>query len=291
MRIKDLKCIGIIGPGLIGGSIGLALKSEGVSAKIIGIGRRKSSIDSAIKIGAIDTGSTNIDDVKDANLVIITTPISTIKSIINDLSYILKPGTVVTDAGSTKRRVCRWGNKLIKRGVQFVGSHPIAGSEKRGVEFARHDLFRNAYCFITPTKEPTKPAIRLVTELWMTLNMRIVLASPEYHDRLLAYISHLPHIIASSLINTAINVEIEYAGTGFLDTTRIASGDMGLWTDIILSNPDNISRAIDRFIRQLTKFKDAIRKKDADKIKNLLKSAKVERDKLVEFKYKQSQIE
>lgn len=290
-RIEELKKIGIVGVGLIGGSIGLALRSAELKARIVGVGHRKTSIEKAIEIGAIDEGSTYLDILKDVELLIVATPISKMRPLFNQLAKILPASSVVTDAGSVKRKICSWGNIFFRYNIQFVGSHPIAGSEKRGVEFARHDLFKNAYCFITPTNKVRDESIGLVSELWKLLGMKIVISSPEQHDKLLAHISHLPHIIASSLINTAAKLELEYAGTGFMDTTRIASGDTSLWTDIILTNPDNIERAIDRFIKELLKFKDAIQKKDAKKIGILLANAKNIRDKLVEFKYRQAQIE
>ena len=150
MGIKDLKQIGIVGPGLLGGSIGLALKSRGASAKIVGVGHRQVSLDRAVEIGAIDEGSQDVSSLRECQLVILATPINLIKEVIEQLGDILAAGTVVTDVGSTKRKICQWGAKLGRKKIEFVGSHPIAGSEKRGIDFARPDLFSNANCFVTP---------------------------------------------------------------------------------------------------------------------------------------------
>jgi prephenate dehydrogenase len=291
LQLKDLKKIGIVGPGLLGGSIGLALKSHNIPAEVIGIGHRQSSIDRAVQIGAIDRGSLNLADLTDCQLVILATPISLIRTALSELEPILQPGSVVTDVGSTKRQICEWAGPLGKRGIEFVGSHPIAGSEKRGVDFARPDLFLNANCFVTPTSKNSSEAVNLIGELWRLIGMRVVKTSPRQHDKLLATVSHLPHVVAAGLVNVCTEDQLKYTGTGFLDTSRIASGDVNLWRDIILSNPDCLNSALKKFITQLEKFQQAIEAGDSKKICKLLETAKHRRDDMVQFKYNHQQIE
>jgi prephenate dehydrogenase len=291
LKINKLKKIGIVGPGLLGGSIGLALKTNNISAKIIGVGHRQSSIDRAIEIGAIDQGSLSLTDLATCDFVIIATPISLIKSTLTELKNILRKNCIVTDVGSTKEQICKWASPLLKKDIEFVGSHPIAGSEKRGVDFARPDLFISANCFITPTIKNSPKAIELVKDLWQILGMRIVKTSPSEHDKILASTSHLPHVVAASLVNVCSKDQLKYTGAGFLDTSRIASGDVNLWRDIVLSNPKQLNASLKKIIVELSKFQKAIQAGDADEICNLLGSAKKNRDELVQFKYENRQIE
>ncbi len=291
MNIKDLHEIGIVGPGLLGGSIGLALKSRQLKARIVGIGHRKSSLDRAVEIGAIDEGSEGFSILAGCRLVIIATPISLIKNSIHALAGILPPGAVVTDVGSTKRKICFWGKELLKRNIEFVGSHPIAGSEKRGIDFARVDLFANANCFVTPVDANSRPAVDLVSRLWTLTGMRVIVTTPDQHDRLLAAVSHLPHLAAAALVNTCSEDQLKFTGAGFLDTTRIASGDVNLWHDIVVSNPDKIQAALKKFIRELDQFRLALKNKNSKKICEFLAKAKTKRDNLMKFKLEHKEIE
>lgn len=291
MKLNDLTKIGIVGPGLLGGSVALAIKSHNLPALIVGVGHRSHSIDRALEIGAIDQGSLDLRELAGCQLVIIATPIGLIRQTIMDLGAVLAPGAIVTDVGSTKRDICRWGRSLAKRKIEFVGSHPIAGSEKRGVDFARHDLFVNANCFVTPVAGNTSQAVELVCELWKTLGMRVVKTSPSEHDKLLAAVSHLPHIVAAGLMNTCREDQIKFSGTGFMDTTRIASGDVNLWHDIVVSNADYLSATLKKLTTELEKVRQAIDKGDSKAICQFLEKARVRREDLVRFKYEQQQIE
>jgi cyclohexadieny/prephenate dehydrogenase len=291
LNVKDLCKIGIVGPGLLGGSVGLALKSQQARARIVGIGHRKSSLDRAVEIGAIDEGAEDFSALAGSQLVILATPISLIKNSLEALADCLAPGAVVTDVGSTKRRICKWGEVLLKKKIEFVGSHPIAGSEKRGIDFARVDLFSNANCFVTPVEANSPAAVELVRELWTLVGMRVIVTTPDRHDRLLAAVSHLPHIAASAMVNACSEEQLKFTGTGFLDTTRIASGDVNLWHDILVSNPDKIQAAIKGFIGELDKFRRAVKNKDSKKICELLSNAKTKRDNLMKFKLEHKELE
>ncbi len=291
MKIKDLQNIGIVGPGLLGGSIGLALKSREVSARIVGIGHRKVSLDRAVEIGAIDEGTQDLSRLAGCELVILATPISLIKHTIDALGSVLDPGTVVTDVGSTKRTICQWAKSLRRRKIEFVGSHPIAGSEKRGIDFARPDLFVNANCFVTPISGDSERAVGLVAELWTLIGMRVVTVPPAQHDQLLAAVSHLPHIVAAGLVQTCSEDQLKFTGTGFIDTTRIASGDVNLWHDILVSNSDKISTVMKKFIREMEKFRQAVESRDSKKICRFLAEAKRKRDDLMRLKIAREEID
>jgi prephenate dehydrogenase len=286
LKLQDLQAIAVVGPGLLGGSIALGLKAAGLEARILGFGHRQSSIQKAIQIGAIDQGHLDLEPAREAQLVILATPIGRFQPVLTELAPILQPGTVITDIGSTKRYVCRLAQQLLPKSLHFVGSHPMAGSEKRGVDFARADLCQNATCIVTPTPSTSKPALHLVESLWQTLGMRLVTLSPAQHDKILARISHLPHLIAAALVNVSSREELKIIGPGFLDTTRIASGDINLWHDIIASNPDAINGAIEALKRQLDQIEQAVRSGDAEKIKQFLAAAKKKRDWLVEYRIK-----
>jgi len=291
LRLNKLEKIGIVGPGLLGGSIGLALKSHNIPAAIIGIGHRSNSLDRAVEIHAIDQGSLNLADLAGCRLVILATPISLIKTTLEQIGEYLEPGSVVTDVGSTKRLICRWAGGLARKKIHFVGSHPIAGSEKRGIDFARPDLFEGRNCFITSTRGCTSSAVDLVRELWSILGMQVIEISARRHDQLLAAVSHLPHIIAAGLVNACTEDQLKFTGTGFLDTTRIASGEVNLWHDIIVSNSDFIAAAMNRFAGRIEKLAKAIKTKDSKKISRFLTEAKTKRDRLIQFKYEHKQIE
>jgi len=291
LNLNDLQKIGIIGPGLLGGSLGLALKSRSVKARIVGIGHRRSSLDRAVEIGAIDEGSEDLSAVADSQLVVLATPIRLIRGGIEGLAKILPPGAVVTDVGSTKRAICRWAKILTRRKIEFVGSHPVAGSEKRGVDFARVDLFANANCFVTPVRDTSPKALKLVAQLWERVGMRVVTTSPDTHDALLAAVSHLPHVVAAGLVNACTDEQLKFTGTGFLDTTRIASGDVQLWHDILITNPDKVGAVLQKFLREMDRFRRAVRDRDSRKIRRFLEKAKIRRDELMRFKLEHKEIE
>ncbi len=251
-RAMHAQRITILGVGLLGGSIGLAVKSISSDCKITGYGHRASTLKKAVEFGAIDEGQTNLREaVAGSDLVILCTPVGMFAELLRDMADGLAPGSVVTDVGSTKRSVVRMAEDLLPSNVHFVGSHPMAGSEKRGVEFAKTDLFQNALCILTPTARTDAHAVTKVERFWKSIGMRIARLSPHDHDRLLADISHLPHALAVCLIAMQQEAGLDLAGKGFLDTTRIASGDGNLWRDILLDNRDNLRGSLSRLRDQL----------------------------------------
>lgn len=250
-----LRRLSILGVGLLGGSIGLALKSKANHYQITGYGHRTESLEQARKLGAIDDYTSDpTQAVRESDCVILCTPVGTFQPILQSIAGSLRAGVLVTDVGSTKRSVVRLAESLLPAGVHFVGSHPMAGSENRGIETARADLYRGALCITTPTAKTDPAALRQVESLWQELGMRITRLSPDDHDRLLADVSHLPHALAAALVAMQSDAALPLAGKGFLDTTRIAAGDGGLWRDIFLDNADSLRQALRRLRGQLDRL-------------------------------------
>jgi prephenate dehydrogenase len=258
----DIRTLSIIGVGLLGGSIGLAARERIKGVRVIGYGHRRSTLQRALRLKAIDEAVDNLSEaVCGADLVILCTPVGLFREIITDIRPSLDEKCIITDVGSTKASVVRWGEKIIGR--QFIGSHPMAGSEKRGVEFARPDLFDRALCILTPTARSELRSLRVVETFWKTLGMKLTRLSPTEHDRLLAEVSHLPHLAAAALVGIPSRRAIQLGGKGFLDTTRIAAGDGTLWRDIFLDNQQNMLSTVGKLRRELETASKLIKKGDA----------------------------
>lgn len=248
----EFKRLSILGVGLLGGSLGLAVKKIAKDCHIIGYGHRATTLESARELGAIDEGTLSVAEaVAGADLVVLCTPVGTFDGLLREIAGGLKPGAIITDVGSTKRSVVRIAQTQIPSIAHFVGSHPMAGSEKRGIEFARADLFEGALCLTTPTDGTDARALETVERFWRSLGMRVKRLSPEEHDRLICDVSHLPHALAATLVSMQSEDALELAGKGFFDSTRVAAGDAGLWRDILLDNADNLRSSIQRLRNQL----------------------------------------
>lgn len=268
------KRISILGVGLLGGSIGMAVKANTSDVHIVGYGHRRQSLDRALEFGAIDRAELDLPAaVCDSELVILCTPVGTFSALMRQIGESVSAGTIVTDVGSTKRTAVKLGESMLPTGVHFVGSHPMAGSERRGVEFARTDLFQNALCITTPTAATDKPALGRVEQFWKSIGMRITRLTPEDHDRLLADISHLPHLVAAALVGMQDPAALELAGAGFLDTTRIAGGDGKLWRDILVDNRDNLRLSIASLKDRLERLEGLLEPERADELAKLLDAA------------------
>jgi prephenate dehydrogenase len=237
---------------LLGGSIGLALKAIGSSGRIVGYGHRKATLDRALEVGAIDETAGSIGTaVAGADLIVLCTPVGFFEAAMTQMTPHLAESAIVTDVGSTKGSVVELASRLLPRPERFVASHPMAGSEKRGVEFARADLFRGAQCILTPTEATDPSALQAIDSFWQSLGMRTTRLSPTEHDRLICDVSHLPHAVAAALIAMQSDNALPLAGKGFLDTTRIAGGDGALWRDILQDNRANVADSIRRLRDQL----------------------------------------
>lgn len=244
----------IIGVGLIGGSLSLALKDAGVVGEVVGCGRGKPNLEKAIELGVIDRYTRDpIEAVADADVVFLATPVKTLGKVTEEMLPGLKAGAIVTDGGSVKGDVINMIEPLMPEGIHFVPGHPIAGTEKSGAEAAFPTLYRGKRCILTPTENTDQGALELVTTMWQTAGSDVVSMPVEKHDRVLAAISHLPHMVAYSLVNAVGSYDqyeeniLEYSAGGFRDFTRIASSDPVMWRDIAETNRDALLEMMEQF--------------------------------------------
>jgi len=289
--LKDLKQITVVGLGLLGGSIASGVLRCFTGVKVVGYAHRPSTRTKAIELAvATEVVDSLKQSVSKADLVILATPISTFEKIFDEISNALPDGCVVTDVGSTKVLPHRWAARKLPRRVHYVGSHPIAGSEQRGVDFARDDLCDRAMCILTITQKTNRQAVEKLERFWSKLGCSVKLMKPAEHDRIFANVSHVPHITAAALTNATNSNELKFAGKGFMDTSRIASGPANIWADVLLTNADNTSKGIDIVIAELLKLKKAINSKNRKQIEKLLTTAKKKRAALIDYKIRQKEI-
>ncbi len=243
--------ITIIGVGLIGSSFALALKERGFKGSITGVGRREEYLSRAKEKGIIDCFTTVYEEgVKDADLIVLASPVGQFEQIINKISGSIKKGAIVTDVGSVKSEIVNMLEPMMPEGVSFVAGHPIAGKECPGFDAATPDLFKNAKFIITPSARTDKDAQARVTALWKSVEARIFIMSPEEHDRIYAAVSHLPHVVAYALVNAITDMKgniLENGGKGLKDTTRIALSPTELWRDICELNRKEILESLKTF--------------------------------------------
>lgn len=271
----------VVGVGLIGGSLGLALKQRRLAGRVVGVGRRPSSLRRAREVGAVDTTTVRLDGgTADAELVVICTPVSQIARHARQIAATCRRDCVVTDVGSTKRLIVEALEDLDRDGAAFVGSHPLAGSEQQGVAEARADLFEGRVSVITPTRHTPRRAQDRVRALWESVGSEVVVMSPEAHDRALAYTSHLPHLVAAALAATLPERYEKLAASGMRDTTRIAAGDPALWADIFEQNREPLLEGLGRFEAELKTFRQELESNRRDGLRRLLSKAKRKRDRL-----------
>ena len=277
-----------MGVGLLGGSIGLAIKAQAIDIRVIGYGHRRSTLDAALRTGVIDEAFDNpADAVRDSHAVILATPVGTFPSLLQQIAPALRPNTIITDVGSTKRSIVRLAESLLPENVHFIGSHPMAGSEKRGVEFARADLFKNARCILTPPPASNPQALAAVDRFWQRLGMHTTHMSPEDHDRLVCDVSHFPHAVAAALIAMQSDAALPLAGKGFLDATRIAGGDGALWRDILQDNRDSLIESIVRLRAELDNLQSLLAPEHSEALRIWLDAAASRRAALLASKLKE----
>lgn len=279
------KRLSIIGVGLLGGSIGLAVKAAGMDCRVAGYGHRRATLDRALEIGAIHDAFDDIAQaVREAELTILCTPVGSFSQNLQDLGPHVPPSGLISDVGSTKQTVVENARRLLPTTVEFVGSHPMAGSDKRGVEFARADLFQGATCIVTPSEYTTSTAIERIEAFWKALGMRIIRLSPEMHDRLVCDVSHLPHLIAAALMQMQREEALDLTGTGFLDVTRIAAGDGALWRDILQDNRHALLDSLSRLRNTLDSAATLLDPAKSDELARWLNDAARRRNALAERK-------
>jgi prephenate dehydrogenase len=278
MKIETLTIVGV---GLLGGSIGLAARQRGLARHVIGVGHQQSSLDEAIRHGAIDTGTLDLRAaVKNADLVVLCTPVDLIVEQTRIAAACSPRGTLFTDVGSTKAAIVRGLHDELPAFPFFVGSHPLAGSEKRGVEFAEADLFEDRLIVMTPLAETAASTTDRIREFWQSLGSQVKFMTPEEHDQALALTSHLPHLVASALANLLPRELFDLTATGFRDTTRVAAGDPSVWTGIFEQNSAAIREALERMMDRLREFETALRGGNRPAIDSFLAQAKKVRDAL-----------
>jgi cyclohexadieny/prephenate dehydrogenase len=276
-----LDTLAIVGVGLIGGSVGLAARSRDVARRVVGVGRSAASLAAARNAGCIDHGTSDLAAAaRDADLVLVCTPVDRIADHVRTAAAACRPGTLLTDAGSTKDAIVRSLDGALPAGVPFVGGHPLAGSEKRGPEHARADLFVDRLVILTPTPRTDADAVRRVGEFWKALGARVLHLSPQDHDDALAVTSHLPHLAAAAVANTLPEHLRSLTATGFRDTTRVAAGDPDLWAAIFAQNRGAVLGAIGQLEERLTDYRRAIEHNDMTTLRRLLSEAKEVRDSL-----------
>lgn len=279
--MSRFEVVSIVGVGLLGGSLALALKRSGLARRAIGVGRHEVSLEAACRVGAIDEATLSLSEgIAKADLVVFATPVSRIRELLCAAAPALQPGQLVTDVGSTKSTIVAAAEDVLEGRAQFVGSHPMAGAEKRGVESARADLFKGATCFVTPTKRTDPAALQAICNLWEGIGAHVRLIDPAEHDNLMAQVSHAPHVVAAALVNSLEEAALSAVGPGFLDLTRIASSDPDLWAEICAENAAPIGVALRRLISRLTELAQAVESGSTEPIHTHFARAKKRRDNL-----------
>jgi prephenate dehydrogenase len=287
----------IIGVGLIGGSFAKALKKAAIVKHVVGYGRQQQNLQIALELGIIDQYSDNIiDAVKNADVIFIATPVSTFIDIFSQLKDHIKPSAIITDAGSTKVNVINMSKQVFGQVPQnYVPGHPIAGTENSGATAAFAELFVNHKVILTPllkqneTQNTDTHALQLVSDLWLATGAELVCMDAEHHDLVLGATSHLPHIIAFSLVNTLATLNdrkeiFEYAAGGFKDFTRIASSSPKMWQDICIANKDILLSHLNHFQDDLSQVIYALENDDTNYLNQVFSRAKDTRDALVKIK-------
>jgi prephenate dehydrogenase len=277
-----LECLGkvvIVGVGLIGGSIGLTLRARGLAARVVGVGRNTRTLDQARVQGAIDIATTNLaEGIERAEVVVICTPVSRIPGDVRRVAEEAPPDALITDAGSTKRRIVEAIEADSVAAELFVGAHPIAGSERSGAAHASPELFVDRVCALTPTAQTPRDRLQRAREFWSLLGCRVLEMSPTEHDEVLAYTSHLPHALAAALASSIPPEWLQLAAGAYRDGTRVAAADTGLWTAIFRDNRGPLLKALGSLEERVAAFKYAVMTDDEDAIRRWWEEARRRRE-------------
>ena len=275
--------ITIIGVGLIGGSLALALKERNLAKAVFGYGRDQTRLEEAQKSNVIDAFSTNIKEaIDEANIIVIATPVGTFKDILHQIEPLISSNVIITDVGSTKSDIVNIVNDVLRdKSSYFIPAHPIAGKERSGFEVSDSKLYDGKKVIITPQETNSPESIDVIDQMWKNVGADVDFMSAESHDNLLGMTSHLPHMLAFSLVNYLVdqnpNASI-YAGGGFKDFSRIASGDAIMWRDICLQNKNQIMNHLKGYKSTLDDLLEAINDEDSEKLGQLFTTAKKTRD-------------
>ncbi|HEY5513519.1 MAG TPA: prephenate dehydrogenase/arogenate dehydrogenase family protein [Geomonas sp.] len=280
-----VKRLAVIGVGLIGGSLAQVLREKGAVGEVVGIGRGEANLRRGVELGVLDSYSLDPGEgVRGADLVFVATPVCSIPAVVAEIAPFLSPGAIVTDGGSVKEYVVAACEPLMPEGTFFVGGHPIAGTEHSGVEASFATLYRGKRCIVTPTPRTDPAALAKVVEIWRTAGSTVPLMDPAQHDRVVAAISHLPHMVAYSLVNAVDGYDrfggelLSFSAGGFRDFTRIASSDPVMWRDIALTNRDAILETMDFFSGYLATLRGLVAAGDGSALESFFLNSKQKRD-------------
>ena len=277
--MKQWDTVAIVGVGLIGGSIGLALRRRKLARRVIGIGRRAGSLRAALRMGAVTSTTLHLArGVAEAELIVVATPVGRIVEHVQAVAEHCPAGALVTDAGSTKAEIVHALRGRLPRDVRFIGSHPLAGSDKSGPAAADAALFEGKLVIITPTPDDDAEACRRISRFWTALGARVKTMTPEDHDQAVAATSHLPHLMASAIAAATPDEFLPLAASGWMDTTRVAAADPDLWTQIFRSNKANVLSALDSTEKTLAALRKALESENGDGLEEILAAAKRNRD-------------
>jgi len=277
--------ITLAGVGLLGGSLGQVIRQRRLAERVVGYVRREASVQECERLGAVDRAERDLlRAVQEADLIVLCTPIAQMRPLAEQMLPAVKPGALVTDVGSVKGTVVEELEPLFARvGAHFIGSHPMAGAEKMGIEAATPDLFVKAICILTPTSASPPKLLHELEEFWMAVGALPLRLTPEIHDDLVSRSSHLPHVVAAELVNYVLSPahpkeQALLCANGFRDATRIASGSPEMWRDICLANRRNLARVLGVFIEDLQEFQVALEREDRKTIEEFFVQAKQRRD-------------
>ena len=284
--------IALIGIGLINSSLARLVRRDKLAGEIVACARRQATLDKAIELGICDRATSDpAAATQGADLVVLGTPLSAYGEIAQKIAGSLKPGAIVTDVGSVKQAVIRDIAPHIPAGVHFVPGHPVAGTEHSGPESGFAELFHDRWCILTPLPGTDPAALAKVTALWQSAGMKIITMDPEHHDLVLAITSHLPHLIAYTIVGTATDLEehlksevIKFSAGGFRDFTRIAASDPVMWRDVFLNNREAVLEMLQRFSEDLTALQRAIRRGEGRTLEDLFTRTRAIRRSIIEAK-------
>jgi len=284
--------VALIGIGLIGSSLARVLRRNSPDTTIVACAHRAETLATVRRLAIADeTTDDPAQAAEGADLVVIATPLSAYTAIGERIAPVLKDGAILTDVGSVKQAVIRDFRPYVPEGVHFVPGHPVAGTEHSGPEAGFAELFRERWCILTPLPETAPEAVAAVARMWETCGMRVVTMSADHHDKVLAMTSHLPHLIAYTIVGTATNLEeslksevIAFSASGFRDFTRIAASDPVMWRDIFLNNREAVLEIVQRFTEDLTALQRAIRWGESDTLQELFTRTRAIRRSIIEAK-------
>ncbi len=278
----------VVGVGLIGGSLALALKEAGAVGQVVGVGRGLPNLETALKLGVVDSFTQDLaDGVADADVVFLATPVQSLGAVAKQAMPHLKPGAIITDGGSVKQAVIDAIEPHLRDDVHFVPGHPIAGTENSGAEAAFPTLYRDRRCILTPTERTAEDALEFIHRMWQLVGSQVVIMEVEKHDRVLAAISHLPHMVAYALVNAVGAYDrydehlLEYSAGGFRDFTRIASSDPTMWRDIALTNRDALVEMMGQFESFFAELKEDVASGSDERLFEFFRCSKQSRDEII----------